>query len=104
MTPRTAFLIPLLERRHGDSRGFLRGQQILMRAMFHLLQQETPPAADDAVRFLLRHMTTQFRADDRPPRLPAVVAQMPPRQPSIDRREPQRHSRRGAPLTGARLA
>ncbi len=86
MTPRTASLVPLMERRRGESSGFLRGQQILMRAIFHLLQQETPPAADDAVRFLLRHMTTQFRADDRPPRPPAVVAQMSARKPPIDRR------------------
>lgn len=104
MTPRTASLISLLERRRGESSGFLRGQQILMRAMFHLLQQETPPAADDAVRFLLRHMTTQFRADDRPPQPPAAVAQMPLRQLSIDRREPQPRSRRSVPLTGLRLA
>ncbi|MGH9483169.1 MAG: hypothetical protein ACRD1L_13870 [Terriglobales bacterium] len=50
-------------RRHRDD--FLRGQQVLANAIFHW---KDDPATDAraAVRFLMRHLATAFRADDAP--------------------------------------
>lgn len=44
---------------------FVRGQQVLANAIFHW---KNDPDADarEAVRFLLRHLATSFRADDGP--------------------------------------
>lgn len=57
-------------RRRGDKRqlnrdDFVRGQQVLANAIFHW---KNDPASDAraAVKFLMRHLATAFRADDTP--------------------------------------
>lgn len=61
--------VPSRERRRRQSGDFIHGQQILMRALSHLRRQlrrqDAPPRARDAMRLLLDHLTSQFRADDR---------------------------------------
>lgn len=57
--------VPFRERRRRQSGGFIRGQQVLMRALAHLRRQDAAPPVRDAALFLLHHITSQFRADDR---------------------------------------
>lgn len=53
------------EKRRLQSDDFLRGQQVLANAIFHW---KNDPASDarEAVRFLMHHLATAFRADDSP--------------------------------------
>lgn len=53
------------EKRHLRGDDYVRGQQILANAIFHW---KSDPASDAraAVRFLLHHLATAFRADDVP--------------------------------------
>ncbi|MGH9417168.1 MAG: hypothetical protein ACRD01_11120 [Terriglobales bacterium] len=44
---------------------FVRGQQVLANAIFHW-KNDPDPDARAAVRFLLHHLATAFRADDAP--------------------------------------
>lgn len=57
-------------RRRGDKRrrsgdDYVRGQQILADAIFHW-KNDPSEEARAAVRFLMRHLATAFRADDSP--------------------------------------
>jgi len=56
---------PDKRRRHQTDAEYVRGQQILANAIFHW---KNDPADDAraAVRFLLHHVATRFRADDEP--------------------------------------
>lgn len=53
------------EKRRREQDDFVRGQQILANAIFHW---KNDPALDarEAVRFLMHHLATAFRADDAP--------------------------------------
>ena len=53
------------EKRRREQDDFVRGQQILANAIFHW---KNDPANDarEAVRFLMHHLATAFRADDTP--------------------------------------
>lgn len=54
------------EKRQGDrDQDFIRGQQILADAIFHW-RNDTSEEARAAVRFLMNHLATAFRADDTP--------------------------------------
>ncbi|MGN6591490.1 MAG: hypothetical protein ACTHJX_01185 [Terriglobales bacterium] len=59
---------------------YVRGQQVLANAIFHW---KNDPASDAraAVRFLLHHLATAFRADDSPLQ-PRPVHPAPPSSPA----------------------
>ena len=57
-------------RRRGEKRtlrrdDYVRGQQVLANAIFHW-KNDAEPDARAAVRFLMHHLATAFRADDTP--------------------------------------
>jgi len=61
----TARRRPRGDKRRLNRDDFVRGQQVLANAIFHW---KNDPASDAraAVRFLLHHLATAFRADDSP--------------------------------------
>lgn len=69
------------EKRHREAREFVEAQQILADAIFHW-RHDPGEDARAAVRFLMRHLATAFRADDAPlqPRpVPADAEEAAPR-------------------------
>lgn len=57
--------LPLRDKRRHSRDEYLRGQQTLANAIFHW---KNDPASDAraAVKFLMHHLATAFRADDAP--------------------------------------
>ncbi|MGH9518676.1 MAG: hypothetical protein ACRD2D_03465 [Terriglobales bacterium] len=53
------------EKRRREQDDFVRGQQILANAIFHWKNDKAGDARA-AVRFLMHHLATAFRADDAP--------------------------------------
>lgn len=53
------------DKRHRERDDFVRGQQILANAIFHWKNDKAADARA-AVRFLMHHLATAFRADDAP--------------------------------------
>lgn len=53
------------DKRHAPDQDYVRGQQVLADAIFHW-RNDPGDDARAAVRLLMHHLATQFRADDAP--------------------------------------